>query len=489
MLTVYSTYGSPGASTTAVYLAAQWASTGRQVLLIEADGAAGTLSQKLGVQFTPGTASFIASSKGVTAADLIDHAQDVLFSDLHLMPTPSSPSGAKTVAEKFAHLGEELRDVSDSEMAVIVDAGRLTAQARTSELTTSAAAVLVVTRDEAQVPSLEHVHDVLVENHEVPGPLGLVVTVGPSALKEGAWRSEYGLNYVGSIELTDQRGTDLSMFMPRAKRKSRKLRGSIEKLADALYDYACPASAASPRPRLPAARPGVEEAEQPDTSAADANAAAPAADADPQDLLGEAPLDPRLPEMPADYAPAPTPAPTPDLQVQPAMHHGQPPYPEYAAPAPHPGHGGYPDSSVPVSGQGHSAPPHYAYPEPPQPPPLPPSGHSAPGYPPVPPQQAPQYRYPGDEQAGQWWSGHGHSGHEPGYAPPAPHYQAYEAPPPMPPPDPYLGHDMGPAPQPVHEVPSAPSGSFRSWAEQLFGDSAGTDSAGQPSDPGEGATA
>ncbi|WP_420446160.1 hypothetical protein [Candidatus Poriferisodalis sp.] len=261
MLTVYSTHGSPGASATAIYLAAQWASTGRQTLLIETDPAAGSLSQRLGVQFTPGTASFVASDKPVTSANLIDHAQDVLFNDLHVMPTPSSPSGARTVAEKFARQGEELRDVSESEMAVIVDGGRLTAEVSTSELTTSAAAVLVVTRDANQLNSLEHLNGVLVEDPAQPGPLGFVATVGPSSLKESEWLSQHGLIFVGSVDLSSENGTDLSIFVARGKRKSRKIRGSLEKLADALVEYAFPGGASSPRVRVPAARPEVVESE------------------------------------------------------------------------------------------------------------------------------------------------------------------------------------------------------------------------------------
>ena len=79
MLTVYSTQGSPGASTTAMHLAAHWASEGREVLLIEADPAGGSLSHNLGIQFTPGSASFVASGLPILSNHLIDHAQDVLF--------------------------------------------------------------------------------------------------------------------------------------------------------------------------------------------------------------------------------------------------------------------------------------------------------------------------------------------------------------------------------------------------------------------------
>ena len=482
MLTVYSTYGSPGASTTAIYLAAYWASSGRQVLLIETDAAAGSLSQKLGIQFTPGTASFMAAGKSVTSANLIEHAQDVLFSDFHVMPTPSSPSGAKTVAERFARLGEELRDISDSEMAIIVDGGRLTADARTSELTTSAAAVLIVTRDNTQLSSLEHVGGVLVADAGQAGPLGLVATVGPSPLSEAEWSSSHGLSLVGSADVGTERGTDLTMFMSRGKRKSRKLRGSLEKLADRLYEFACPASAPVPRPRPPAFRL------EPETPAAEAEETAPTTD--PDDLLAGVtpPAAPASPAAPAASPPLPAAAATmPAPQVPPA-----PPYEQYGAgvspgapPSPPPHYGqplappqayepppmqpdypqppyteqglpahGHPESGYPAPGYGQAGyPQHPPHPEqhlqPPQ--------HAQPQYPAPPPGYGPSQAY---EPAAPDYRGEGfpHPGGQPA---PAHHQPAQSSP-------------EAPAAHP-EEAPAVPSGSFRTWAAHLYGESAGGD--------------
>lgn len=491
MLTVYSTYGSPGASTTAIYLAAQWASSGRQVLLIETDAAAGSLSQKLGIQFTPGTASFMAAGGRVTSADLIEHAQDVLFNNFHVMPTPSSPSGAKGIAERFARLGEELRDISDSEMAIIVDGGRLTADARTSELTTSATAVLVVTRDNTQFPSLEHVSDVLVDDASLPGPLGLVATVGPSALKDAEWNSNYGLKLVGSVDLSTERGTDLSMFISRGKRKSRKLRGSLEKLADALYEFACPASAAAPRARLPANRP------ESDTALAETEAGSPTAESGDllAGVLSPASPAPSPPSPPAAAMPPPQ-APT-YVQYQPAAPRGQPPgrppshydlqppapaayeppppQPEYRQPT-YPQQG-YPDTGYAAAGHGHASqhPPHpEQYRQPtysdiahsPRPVHFP-SGHDQPQYPAPPAGHEPP---PGYDDGGQ------------AAPPPGQPVQPLAQPAPDMPP-------MQPVEMPPPEAPTVPTGSFRTWAVHLFGESAG----GEPDDkwpsPGTGATA
>jgi hypothetical protein len=403
MLTVYSTHGSPGASTLAVYLAAHWASSSREVVLIETDPAAGSLSQKLGIQFTPGTASFVAADKPFTAANLIEHTQDVLFNNFHVMPTPSGPSGARTVAEKFSRLGEELRDISDREMAIIVDGGRLTADACASELTTSAAAVLVVESGEVHLPSLEHVSGALVGDSSQPGPLGLVATVGPSPLTDAEWSSDHGLTLVGSVDLNPERGTDLSMFMPRSKRKSRKLRTSLEKLADALYEYACPASAGAPRARLPANRPDIDDG-------LDSADEAPA-QAGPHDLKAEA-LAPAAPAPPPPQPPA-------DAAVPPT----QPPYNQPA----------YPQHDYPQQ-------PPYNQPAYPQ--------HDYPQQPPYNQPAYPQHDYPQQPPA--------HHGDQ--SAPPA-------------------------------ETPAVPSGSFRSWAADLFGESAGGDPDEHRSLPGEGATA
>lgn len=430
MLTVYSTHGSPGASTTAVYLAAQWASSGHQVLLIETDAAAGSLSQKLGIQFTPGTASFIAAGKPVTSASLIEHAQDVLFNDFHIMPTPSSPSGARTVAEKFARLGEELRDISEREMAIIVDGGRLTADARTSELTTSAAAVLIVARDENQLPSLEHVSDALVHDASQPGPLGLVATVGPNPLSEADWRSNHGLVLIGSVDLSTGRGTDLSMFMSRGKRKSRKLRGSLEKLADSLYEFACPASAATPRARLPANRLAD------DTSPADAEETLPGTQ--PNDLLAG---------IPTSFAPAPTPPPQPDAPVY--DQYGQP-MPTPVAYEPQPMQPDYQQSPFPQQG----------YPD---------SGYAVPGH------HDPQYRDPPPR--------HEPPAYDYGGAGAAPYGQPVQAEPQP------LQHAAETPPMPPVEAPTVPTGSFRTWAAHLFGESAGDDPDENWPRPGTGATA
>lgn len=518
MLTVYSTYGSPGASTTAIYLAAQWASSGRQVLLIETDAAAGSLSQKLGIQFTPGTASFMAAGKPVTAASLVEHAQDVLFNDFHVMPTPSSPSGARTVAEKFARFGEELRDISDSEMGIIVDGGRLTPEARTSELTTCAAAVLVVTRDNAQVPSLEHLQGALVAEASEPGPLGLVTTIGPSPLSDDEWHSNHGLTFVGSVDLSSERGTDLSMFMARGKRKSRKLRGSLEKLADRLYEFAHPASAAAPRARLAASRPAIDETAdgespaEPDRSVSGADADDPALNAPPPQADAAMPTAPAAAVEhhggpPPDAALA-APSSMPQTQHPPDGYeqfqqpgHEQREYPQQPGYAPqgyeqqpgYPPPPGYPLPEHPVGGPASAAAGHVPF-TPEAPPHMqPPHGDTGPeyaagpdaGFPAVGYPQ-PQPQYPPPTQAGGAYPPPAHDPAAYGYSDdgtPLHYGQPAQAPhqPAQPAPD--------SLPMPPAEAPSLPSGSFRTWAAHLFGETAADDSDRNRPQPDQGATA
>ena len=251
MLTVYSTQGSPGASTTAMHLAAHWALQGREILLIEADPAGGSLSHNLGIQFTPGSASFVASGLPVQSNYLIDHAQDVLFENLHVMPAPASPTGARGIFNTFADFSEELRTISENEMAVIIDGGRITTDTAASGLTTGAAGVVVVCRNNNQLPSLEDLRDVLAANHGGDGPQGCSVAVGKSPLSPEEWQENYGLTFCGSIDIVADMATDLSAYLASGKRKSKKWRASLEEVGEKLYPYAQPP--VSNRPRRPAA--------------------------------------------------------------------------------------------------------------------------------------------------------------------------------------------------------------------------------------------
>ena len=377
MLTVYSTQGSPGASTTAMHLAASWASDGREVLLIELDPAGGSLSHNLGIQFTPGSASFVASGLPALSNHLIDHAQDVLFENLHVMPAPASPTGARGIFNTFSDYAEDLRAISENEMAVIIDAGRITADAAASDLTTGSSGVVVVCRENSQLSSLEHLKGVLDAAAAGAGPEGCAVTVGKSPMDPDEWL-EAGLTFCGSIEIVPDMATDLSSYMARSKRKSKKWRASLEQVGEKLYPHAQPPPSGASHRSLSA-----EPTATSDTEAADgAQEAAPIPAPDPsQDPAAYG----QPPEPLHGYAPPMAPTPDPGY----GQSHYLPPTPEsqsgygpshYLPPTVGPG--GYGQAPPPLppedySGHGQPAPPpqyptpyEQAYPPPQYPPPL-----------------------------------------------------------------------------------------------------------------------
>ena len=496
MLTVYSTQGSPGASTTAMHLAASWAASGREVLLIELDPAGGSLSHNLGIQFTPGSASFVASGLPVRASNLVDHAQDVLFENLHVMPTPASPSGARGIFNTFSGFAEDLRAISENEMAVIIDGGRVTADTAASALTTGAAGVVVVCGSNSQMPSLEHLKGVLHPEDSGGGPVGCSVSVGKSPMEPEEWLETCGLTFCGSIERVPDMATDLSAYMTRTKRKSKKWRTSLEQVGEKLYAYAQPAPSGAAH-REPA--PAVEaEGAEPADLTAPAEAAPPAyASADSG--------------QPQTAPPQPQPGPAPPMAPAAGAGHGQshylPPGPE-----PHPGYEqhylppaagpeGYPQAPPPMApedypGYGQPAPPyppHYPtpyeqpYPPPQYPTPYEQAPYGEPQYPAHPYEQPYEQPYVPPQQPAHPYEQAPYG--TPPYEQPAPHPQQPAPHPQQPAPHPQqqAPHPQHPAPQPQQpaqpEAPARPNiqptGSFRDWALKLHGSNADDMTAGR----------
>ncbi len=520
VLTVYSAHGSPGASTTAMYLAAQWASTGTEVVLVEADPGGGSLSHHLGIQFTPGAASFVASGLPVRGGNLIDHSQDVLFNNLHVMPATSSPTGAREIVRWWEERAGELREISETEMAVIVDGGRITGDSVAAELTKHAAGVVVVARGDSSPTGLEHIGGLLSAEASGHGVERCVVTVGDSPLSAEEWRERCDITFAGSIKEFPEVTGDLTAFLNRNKRKSKKWRLSLEEVAEALLPYAKPPASGSSRSR----RPADEEEESP--AKEDLAPPPPAAAGGP---AAEAPEDTPEPYEQDDahegyeqvpvagtYAEAP---PQPDLYYgAPAEAYGQSPPPTGD---PHyPAGSATPYATAPPPGSPHYAPegqPAYyeALPAPPEPvsyeTPLPvyrppPEGHVPPHH------QQPDYRMPPEllevyqqqDAAPPWAPPPGEQSPYPQQAyqphpelpppfhhqPPVPHpmqqptayhqqpqQPAYQTPaaPQQPPPatQPVGPAAAPPAPSDHVEVPPpsdlAPSGSFRDWATRLHG--------------------
>ena len=479
MLTVYSTQGSPGASTTALHLAAHWASMGREVLLIEADPAGGSLSRNLGIQFTPGSASFVASGLPVLSSNLIDHAQDVLFENLHVMPAPATPAGATGIFRTFADSTDDLRTISENEMAVIIDGGRITADTAVSTLTTGAAGVLVACRDNSQLSSLEPLRQVFAAGPDHDGPQGFVATIGKSPLGEDEWLQSYGLTFCGEVGVDAEMAADIAGHLNRNKRKSKKWRHGLERVGEKLYPCAQPPPSHRSRQPRPAEQPAPHGTE-PANPAGSAAAAAPAYEPAPPEAYPPGQYPPAGHEpgppghyLPPGYEPVPSeaypPAQYPAYGYEPGPPEAYPPvqyppevYPPaayepgppevYPPPAYEPGP---PEAYAP----GHYLPPAYEQGPPEAYPPAayepgPPGHYLPPGYEPVPSEAYSPAQYPpaGYEQ-----------GPHPDTQPPA-HGQA----------PPFVGDEPGAGMQPLAHEPQPtpdiqPSGSFRDWAAKLHG--------------------
>lgn len=242
MLTVFSAQDSVLASTMAMHLAASWAGSGKEVLLIEAETGGGSLSHALGIQHTPGLASFLASGLPAFSQNLIIHSQDVLFNNLHVMPTPSSPAGARRVAKAISGCTDELRNISTNEMAVVIEAGGVTAESVGSELTRKSAGLVVIVSDDSDLSSLAHLEGVTA-SQDAGMPQGFAVSIGKSSVSEQEWESRFGLTYCGALvkqPKTSGNLGDLSIFVNQKKRKYRAWRRSLEAVASELYPYAHP---------------------------------------------------------------------------------------------------------------------------------------------------------------------------------------------------------------------------------------------------------
>ena len=364
VLIVYGAHGSPGASTTAMYLAAQWASTGTEVVLVEADPAGGSLSHHLGIQFTPGLASFVASGLEVRGGNLIDHSQDVLFNNLHVMPATSSPTGARQIVKWLDARAEDFRTVAETELAVIIDGGRVTTDAAAAALTASAAGVVVVARGDSSPTSLEHIGGLLSAEACGDGVERCVVTVGDSPMSSEEWRERCGITFCGAItEFGDVKG-DLAAFLNRNRRKSRRWRVSLEEVAEALLPYAKPPAAGRVRGRRDLEGRGTRHGYAEENDYGDMPATAGHAE-DPQPEF-----EPYYGSAGGEYGEGPPPQPYSPSNYPPPPAYHQPLPPQQSAdfdPLPAPAEPGYDDRRLPV----------YESPQPQQPYPSHQGSHSA----------------------------------------------------------------------------------------------------------------
>ena len=428
MLTIYSGQGSPGASTTAMHLAALWASQDREVLLIEADPDGGSISHNLGIQFTPGSASFVASGQSVQSNHLIDHAQDVLFANLHVMPAPASPTGARGIFAVLADVADELRTISENEMAVIIDGGRISAETAASGLTAASAGTVVVCSDSSDLSSLNHLTDALSARPDIEAPAGFAVSVGKSPISDDDWRDTHSLTFGGSIEtLSDT--ADLSVFLNRTKRKNKKWLTSLEQVGEALYPYAHPPMSNRPRRTSEDSAPDTQPAAEAEPVADEPVGGDPA-------VYGEAPQtvpDSGFPAYQPPMAPAAQGYETYETPHDPAQPHPQ--WQQDYPPAHYLPPGGWSDPQAGGAYPPAASPDPYAYGQDPAMMPQDPYGHPQP-WPPQYPQQPYEQQQPGGQPPSQY--------QPPNYEQPQP---AVQPPPQLPPQNFEQSPPAGPPPQ------------------------------------------
>ena len=172
------------------------------------------------------------------------------------MPAPASPGGARGIFKTLSAAHDKLRTISENEMAVVVDGGRITADTAASDLTAGAAAVLVVCREDSELSDLEPLKVALSGHSRPGGPEALVLAVGKSPLSAEEWLDTHGLTFCGVVEIASDMTTDLSTFLNRNKRKAKKWRMSLEQASEKLYPYAQPPPLdPSPPAAFPCARP------------------------------------------------------------------------------------------------------------------------------------------------------------------------------------------------------------------------------------------
>lgn len=240
MLTVLSADSTPESMLVPIWLAADWASQDREVLIVEANSQSGTVSETLGIPVTPGAASLIASGLPTRGAHLIEHSLDVLFEKLHVMPSPTSPAGAQRVVAALEERAAELREVSDKELAVMVIGGALTSGSTSRSLLKNSAGFVLVATPQTDMLEVDNMLRDFASARYGTEPKGFCVTLGPSQFSEAEWLSRCGLVFSGMIENTAVIAQDFSVFTGRRKRRARKFINSLETVGEVLYPYAYP---------------------------------------------------------------------------------------------------------------------------------------------------------------------------------------------------------------------------------------------------------
>ena len=139
-----SAHGSPGATTTALAIAATWPEH-RRCLLVEADPFGGVIAARYGLGDSPGLSSLAALARRGLDDDVVwQHAQQ-LPGGIPILVGPPTAEEAHAVLRDLAPILAEWA-VAQAEVDVIVDCGRISPGSPMVRAKTEADTVLVVTR-------------------------------------------------------------------------------------------------------------------------------------------------------------------------------------------------------------------------------------------------------------------------------------------------------------------------------------------------------
>ena len=222
-----------------------WATVGCKVLVIEADSAGGSLSRSVGLNSMLGSASLLTDKLAINTENLLSVSHNVLCNDMYIMPAPSNPLGVMHVMRAFAHNGQKLRNISESDIALIIDGGRMdggrfTGNSDFARLLAWAAGVTIVSRSGNPDSVPMRSQEIPIAHSSMGPPAMCSVTIGQSVVGGEQWQSDYGLTFCGAIELIEDTASDLSAFSERHKRKYKKWYRSLSQVGDHLFQYAQP---------------------------------------------------------------------------------------------------------------------------------------------------------------------------------------------------------------------------------------------------------
>ncbi len=140
-------HGSPGATTTAVALAATWVRVGRSAVVAEVDPDGGVLAARLGLSASPSLVELCASMRAAADdLDIMSFAQQLPGGLPAIVAHPSPDRCTSALRSAGGRLGAWFSNLSGHD--VIADVGRLRASSAAGAIIEHADVVLVVVRPE-----------------------------------------------------------------------------------------------------------------------------------------------------------------------------------------------------------------------------------------------------------------------------------------------------------------------------------------------------